>query len=108
MSKWRFEVYNEADLHWEFSDYATMYTAAAKAIKSVSTKLLVGGPASARPEWVGKLISLCSDPATQCPLDFVSTHTYPPIRASVRKRGLFSFYLSIYLSIYLRRYVYYY
>ena len=47
---WRFEVYNEADLHWQFSQYASMYAEAAWALKNISTRLVVGGPASAR--WV--------------------------------------------------------
>ena len=35
-SKWLFEVYNEADLHWSFDMYAQLYQAAAKGVKSVS------------------------------------------------------------------------
>lgn len=78
---WKFEVYNEADLHWTWEQYASMYDAAAAALKSVDTKIQVGGPASAGAEWVGKLIQHCNKTGT--PLDFVTTHAYPPETASV-------------------------
>ena len=72
LRSWKFEVYNEADLHWTWEEYATMYDAAAAALKSVDAEIQVGGPASAGAEWVGKLVQHCSETGT--PLDFVTTH----------------------------------
>jgi len=46
MAQWKFEVYNEADLHWPFKTYAALYRAAALAVKAVHKTLKVGGPAS--------------------------------------------------------------
>jgi xylan 1,4-beta-xylosidase len=61
VSSWYFEVYNEADLHWSFEQYFELYTAAAKAVKSVDQKLRVGGPSSAFPIWVQKLVEACAN-----------------------------------------------
>ena len=58
-----------------------MYEQAVGALKGVSPRLQVGGPASARPAWVGLLIDRCANTST--PLDFVSTHAYPDTRANV-------------------------
>jgi xylan 1,4-beta-xylosidase len=74
---WYFEVYNEADLHWSFEQYFELYEAAAKAVKSVDSKLRVGGPSSAFPIWVQKLIQACGNKTNPVPLDFVSSHAYP-------------------------------
>ena len=70
-----FEVYNEADLHWMFTDYYPMYKAAAAAVKSVDSKLQIGGPASAFSHYVQHLVDYTKADGT--PLDFVSTHAYP-------------------------------
>ena len=51
VASWLFEVYNEADLHWPFEQYAQLYQAAAVGVKAASEKLQVGGPASAWPTW---------------------------------------------------------
>ena len=71
-SQWLFEVYNEADLHWPFEMYAQLYQAAAKGVKAASSKIRVGGPASAWPTWTGQLIEYCQN--NSVPLDFVTTH----------------------------------
>jgi xylan 1,4-beta-xylosidase len=75
---WAFEVWNEANLEvfWAGTqaDYFRLYEEAARAIKAVDQHLLVGGPATARAEWVGDLLDYCR--ATGTPIDFVSTHTY--------------------------------
>ena len=72
---WYFEVYNEADLHWSFEQYFDLYSAAATAVKSVSGKLRVGGPASAFPIWIKNLVAACKNSST--PIDFASSHGYP-------------------------------
>lgn len=47
----------------------------ASAIKSVSPRLRVGGPATAHAAWVDRFIRHCS--AENVPVDFVSSHIYP-------------------------------
>ena len=72
---WYFEVYNEADLHWSFEQYFMLYQAAANAVKSVDRRLRIGGPASAFPVWIEKLVAACTNKSVA--LDFVSSHGYP-------------------------------
>jgi xylan 1,4-beta-xylosidase len=75
---WGFEVWNEPNLEvfWTGTeaDYLQLYGEAARAVKSVDERLLVGGPATAASEWVEDLCAYCARTGT--PLDFVSTHTY--------------------------------
>lgn len=76
---WFFEVWNEPNLNYFWAgsqeDYFHLYSAAARAIKSVDAELRVGGPATARNEWIGDMITFCR--SNGVPLDFVSTHHYP-------------------------------
>jgi xylan 1,4-beta-xylosidase len=76
---WHFEVWNEPNLRgfWSgrFEDYVPLYEGAARALKRVDAGLLVGGPATARAEWLELLIDHCAQ--ARVPLDFVSTHLYP-------------------------------
>jgi xylan 1,4-beta-xylosidase len=78
VSQWGFEVWNEANLKvfWTGTqeEYFRLYEIAARAIKSVDERLLVGGPSSAAAEWVVDLLDFVR--RKQLPLDFVSTHTY--------------------------------
>ena len=75
---WAFEVWNEANLEvfWtgSLADYLRLYEEAARAIKAVDPRLRVGGPSSARAEWVGDLLAHAARAGV--PVDFVSTHTY--------------------------------
>ncbi|MGB9378018.1 MAG: hypothetical protein WCB04_10955 [Mycobacteriales bacterium] len=75
---WLFEVWNEANLEVFWSgtqeEYFRLYDVSARAVKSVDASLRVGGPSSARAEWVGALLEHASREGT--PVDFVSTHTY--------------------------------
>lgn len=75
---WPFEVWNEANLPFFWSgkqaDYFEMYKATAVAIKSVDENLLIGGPATARAEWLPAFAAYCAD--NNAPVDFFSTHTY--------------------------------
>ena len=79
VSSWPFEVWNEPNLNYFWSgdqaEYFKLYRHAASAIKRVSPKLRVGGPATARDGWVPEMIEFCR--ASGTPLDFVSTHQYP-------------------------------
>jgi xylan 1,4-beta-xylosidase len=76
---WPFEVWNEANLgpFWSGTQqqYFDLYKATAVAVKSVDPALQVGGPSTARAQWVPELASYCAE--NNAPLDFVSTHAYP-------------------------------
>jgi xylan 1,4-beta-xylosidase len=79
VAQWYFEVWNEPNIDFwtgqpKQETYFTLYDAAAQAVKSVSPRLRVGGPASAQAAWVDALIAHCSN--RKIPLDFVSTHVY--------------------------------
>lgn len=82
---WGFEVWNEPNLEvfWAGTkaDYMRLYAEAARAVKSVDERLLVGGPATAASEWIEDLCAFCAQTGT--PLDFVSTHTYGNAPVSV-------------------------
>ena len=79
VSSWPFEVWNEPNLAYFWGGdqeaYFRLYRHAAMAIKRVSPRLRVGGPATARDGWIAEMISYCT--RTKTPLDFVSTHHYP-------------------------------
>jgi xylan 1,4-beta-xylosidase len=81
--RWGFEVWNEANIKvfWagRQSDYFDLYDAAARAVKAVDERLLVGGPSTAAAGWVDDLLHHAAE--TGAPVDFVTTHTYgaPPL-----------------------------
>lgn len=78
LENWRFEIWNEPNIpFWRGTkeEYFKLYRHAAIAIKDVHPKLLVGGPATARGEWVSDFLKYCED--TKTPVDFLSTHIYP-------------------------------
>lgn len=78
VSQWGFEVWNEAnlDVFWAGTqmDYFRLYNIAARAIKSVDERLLVGGPSTAAAEWIADFLAFVRSEGA--PLDFISTHTY--------------------------------
>src|ERR1700690_201627 len=79
VSQWYFEVWNEPNLDFwggdpKQSTYWELYDHTAKALKSVSSRLRVGGPASAEAAWADAFIAHCAK--NQVPVDFVSTHVY--------------------------------
>ncbi|MGH3102812.1 MAG: GH39 family glycosyl hydrolase, partial [Gaiellaceae bacterium] len=75
---WGFEIWNEANLEvfWTGSraEYFRLYDVAARAIKTVDARLLVGGPSTAAAGWVADFLDYVTREG--CPLDFLSTHTY--------------------------------
>jgi xylan 1,4-beta-xylosidase len=77
--RWYFEVWNEPNLaaFWTGSqtEYFRLYEHAARAIKSVDSALVVGGPATASNAWIAPFLDHCD--AHDVPVDFVSTHHYP-------------------------------
>jgi xylan 1,4-beta-xylosidase len=78
IAQWYYEVWNEPNINfWTGTqeDYWKLYDVSAAALKAVSPRLRVGGPVSARCEWVPEMIAHCS--TANMPLDFISTHIYP-------------------------------
>ena len=79
VSRWYFEVWNEPNLDFWAGDpreatYYQLYDVTARALKAVSPRLRVGGPATAQAAWVDRFIRHCSE--NHVPVDFVSTHVY--------------------------------
>jgi xylan 1,4-beta-xylosidase len=79
VSRWYFEVWNEPNIDFWAGDpkqqtYFQLYDAAAKAVKGVSPRLRVGGPATAQAAWVEPFIQHVTQ--NHIPVDFVSTHVY--------------------------------
>lgn len=76
---WYFELWNEANLgaFWKGTqeEFFRLYAETARAIKDVDQEFRVGGPASARAEWVQDFVDYCEKHDLPC--DFVSTHIYP-------------------------------
>jgi xylan 1,4-beta-xylosidase len=79
VSKWYFEVWNEPNLDFWGGDprqgtYFELYDHTARALKAVSPRLRVGGPATAQAAWADVFIRHCAD--NKVPVDFVSSHVY--------------------------------
>jgi xylan 1,4-beta-xylosidase len=79
VSQWYFEVWNEPNIDFWAGDlrqatYFQLYDAAAVALKSVSPRLRIGGPATAQAAWADAFIQHVSE--HNIPADFVSTHVY--------------------------------
>jgi xylan 1,4-beta-xylosidase len=79
VSQWYFEVWNEPNLDFWAGDpkqqtYYRLYDVTARALKGVSSRLRVGGPATAQAAWIDSFIRHCVE--NHVPLDFVSTHVY--------------------------------
>ena len=79
VAKWYCEVWNEPNLSFwggvpKQSTYFTLYDHTARALKSVSKRLRVGGPATAQAAWVPAFLRHVAK--DHVPIDFVSTHVY--------------------------------
>jgi xylan 1,4-beta-xylosidase len=79
VAKWYFEVWNEPNIDFwagepKEATYYELYDRAARAIRRVSPRLRVGGPATAQAAWVDRFIAHCAE--KKVPLDFASTHAY--------------------------------
>ena len=76
---WFFEVWNEPNMESFWSgtqeDYFRLYRHTVNAIKKVDDQLKVGGPATAKDEWISEFLDFCDK--HNLPADFVSTHHYP-------------------------------
>jgi xylan 1,4-beta-xylosidase len=75
---WGFEVWNEANLEVFWSgtraEYMKLYDRSVRAVRSVHSELLVGGPATAAVGWIDELLDHVN--RSGAPIDFLSTHTY--------------------------------
>ena len=79
VSQWYFEVWNEPNIDfWDgiprMQSYFDLYAHTARTLKSVSTRLRVGGPATAAAAWIPQFLKYTSE--NHVPVDFVSTHAY--------------------------------
>lgn len=79
VAQWYFEIWNEPDYAFpegvpKQQTYWDLYDNTARSIKTVSTRLRVGGPATASATWVTAFLKHCRESGT--PVDFVSTHMY--------------------------------
>ena len=59
-----------------FDEYLTLYNHTVRAIKSVNSKIKVGGPATAGLGWIDQFLD--GTKTHNIPIDFVSSHSYPP------------------------------
>ena len=79
VSRWYFEVWNEPNIDFwngipRQKSYFDLYAHTARALKAVSPRLRVGGPASSAAYWIPAFLKYCAD--NYVPIDFVSTHGY--------------------------------
>ncbi len=79
VQKWYFEVWNEPNIDFWVGEpkqatYWELYDHSAAAVKRVSPRLRVGGPATAQAAWADAFIQHCVE--KHVPVDFVSSHVY--------------------------------
>ncbi|HEV2273495.1 MAG TPA: cellulase family glycosylhydrolase [Acidobacteriaceae bacterium] len=79
VASWYFEVWNEPNIDFwtgrpAQESYFQLYDNTARALKTVSPRIRVGGPATAQAAWVDAMIAHAAQ--NNIPLDFVSTHAY--------------------------------
>ena len=79
VSQWYFEVWNEPNIDFwtgepKQSTYFELYDHTARALKAVSPRLRVGGPASSSAHWVDDFLRHAAQ--QDVPVDFVSSHSY--------------------------------
>jgi xylan 1,4-beta-xylosidase len=79
VSHWDFEVWNEPNIDFWVGNpkqptYFELYDHTARALKAASSRIRVGGPATAQAAWVGEFLAYCKK--NNVPVDFASTHVY--------------------------------
>jgi xylan 1,4-beta-xylosidase len=79
VAQWYFEMWNEPNIDFwngipRQKSYFVMYEHTARDLKAVSSRLRVGGPATAAAAWVPDFLRYVSE--NDVPIDFVSTHGY--------------------------------
>ncbi len=78
VSTWLFEVFNEPNCgFWAGTQqqYFDFYADTARALKRVSSQLLVGGPVTCQLAWLDTFCNWCRK--NNVPLDVVTSHLYP-------------------------------
>jgi xylan 1,4-beta-xylosidase len=78
ISQWDFEVWNEPNCgFWTGNQqqYFHLLKVTYHAIKGVSSRLRVGGPATCQLQWIPETLQYAQD--NNLALDFISTHIYP-------------------------------
>ncbi len=79
VAQWYFEVWNEPNIDFwngipRDKSYFDLYAHTARALKAVSPRLRVGGPATAAAQWVDDFLKYAAD--NHVPVDFVTSHGY--------------------------------
>ena len=79
VSQWYFEVWNEPNIDFwagepKQATYFELYDHTARAVKAVSPRLRIGGPATAQAAWAVPFIQHVTQ--NNVPADFFSTHVY--------------------------------
>ena len=79
VATWKFEVWNEPNIDFWVGNpkqptYFELYDHTARAIKSVSPRLQIGGPSTAQAGWAAPFLAHAKE--ANVPVDFVSTHVY--------------------------------
>ena len=79
VAEWYFEVWNEPNIDFwtgypKMETYFELYDHTARALKSVSPRLRVGGPATAAAHWVDAFLQHTSE--EKVPVDFIPSHGY--------------------------------
>ena len=79
VAQWYFEVWNEPNIDFWTGDpkqatYFELYDHTARALKAVSLRLRVGGPATSSAHWVDAFLTHAA--SEHVPVDFISSHAY--------------------------------
>lgn len=79
VAQWYFEVWNEPNIDFwagepKQATYFELYDHTARTLKSVHSRIRVGGPATAAAHWVPEFLNHTKE--QHVPVDFVSTHGY--------------------------------
>lgn len=78
IASWYFECWNEPNLRGFFDgdidDFMRLWSATWHAVKSVSPDLRIGGPSTARGEWLAEFLDWCERERT--PPDYLISHVY--------------------------------
>jgi xylan 1,4-beta-xylosidase len=96
VSTWSFEFWNEPNccfgnnifFNGTRDDYFNLFKITSRALKSVNSKLRIGGPATAMSEWIPEFLKYCTE--NQVEFDFISTHEYPTDPPGPQTRTFFS------------------
>lgn len=79
IAKWFFEVWNEPNIHFwtgspQQATYFALYLETFNALRRVSGRFRIGGPATSGGKWLPEFVKFCDTKIGE--LDFISTHAY--------------------------------